>query len=393
MILTAIIFLVILSALVLIHELGHFLVAKKLNIKVEEFGFGLPPRIIGVKRGETIYSINWLPIGGFVKLFGEDDAGGGKVVTKSKELGSKSKKDIGRAFFARPVRQRAAVVIAGVVMNTLLAVAIFYVFMFLSGFHTELPLFGHHQFFGVTQSIKTDITVDSVEKMSPAELAGIPGGARVIAVNDKKVLDIEDFTTQIKKDAGEQVKISYIDPKSKKTTSKLVVPRVNPPKGQGALGVSLYGLSTAVLDYKTPVQKVFSGVIHPANLLVYNFEVIGQLAQAAIKEHNAAPLSEGVSGPVGIYSIVGAIVKIPDVRQRVIELLNLAGILSISLAFFNILPIPALDGGRLFFILIEGVTGKKVDPKYEGIAHSIGMAVLLILILLVTFKDIFQFIL
>jgi len=265
--------------------------------------------------------------------------------------------------------------------------------MFLSGFHTELPLFGHHQFFGVTQSIKTDITVDSVEKMSPAELAGIPGGARVIAVNDKKVLDIEDFTTQIKKDAGEQVKISYIDPKSKKTTSKLVVPRVNPPKGQGALGVSLYGLSTAVLDYKTPVQKVFSGVIHPANLLVYNFEVIGQLAQAAIKEHNAAPLSEGVSGPVGIYSIVGAIVKIPDVRQRVIELLNLAGILSISLAFFNILPIPALDGGRLFFILIEGVTGKKVDPKYEGIAHSIGMAVLLILILLVTFKDIFQFIL
>lgn len=392
MILTLLIFFIILSVLVLIHELGHFLVAKKLNIKVEEFGFGLPPRIFGVKRGETRYSINWLPIGGFVKLYGEDDAGAGSVKLKNKKEKVKTK-DLNRAFFARSVTQRAAVVVAGVVMNTLLAIIIFYAFMLLAGFRTELPLLSDHRFFGVNQTVRTEITIDGVEKNSPAALAGIPQGARVTAVNNQKVQDVEGFTALIKMNAGKEVAISYIDPKSQKDIVKTITPRVNPPKGQGALGVSLFGLRTAILNYETPFQKIFSGIIHPANLLVYNFEIIGQLAKAAIKEHNAAPLSEGVSGPVGIYSIVGTIVQIPDMKERVLELLNLAGILSISLAFFNILPIPALDGGRFFFILIEGILGKKINPKYEAAAHTVGMAVLLILILLVTFKDIFQFIL
>ncbi len=392
MILTIVIFLIILSALVLIHELGHFLVAKKLNIKVEEFGFGLPPRIFGVRRGETLYSINWLPIGGFVKLYGEDDAGAGSVKLKNKNEKVKTK-DLNRAFFARSVWQRAAVVVAGVVMNTFLAVILFYAFILLAGFRTELPLLSNHHFFGVNQSVRTEITIDAVEKNSPAAIAGIPQGARVTAINKQKVEGVEEFTSQIKKNAGKEVAISYIDPKSQKDIIKTITPRVNPPKGQGALGVSLFGLRTAVLTYETPIQKIFSGIIHPANLLVYNFEIIGQLAKAAIKEHNAAPLSEGVSGPVGIYSIVGTIVQIPDMKERILELLNLAGILSISLAFFNILPIPALDGGRFFFILIEGILGKKINPKYEAAAHTVGMAILLLLILLVTFKDIFQFLL
>jgi regulator of sigma E protease len=392
MIVTILIFLILLSALVLIHELGHFLVAKKLNIKVEEFGFGLPPRIVGIKRGETLYSINWLPIGGFVKMYGEDEAGSGKISSKTSGKTGKNP-DTKRAFFAKSVWQRAAVVVAGVVMNTLLAIIIFYVFIFISGFRTELPLLSDHHFFGVNQTVKTAITIDAVEKKSPAASAGIVPGARVTAVNNQKVEDVDAFTTQIKMNAGKDVRISYIDPKSQKDVVKTLVPRLNPPKGQGALGVSLFGMRTAVLTYQTPVQKIFSGVTHPANLLVYNFEIIGQLVKAAVKEHNAAPLSEGVSGPVGIYSIVGTIIKIPDMKERILELLNLAGILSISLAFFNILPIPALDGGRFFFILIEGIFGKKIDPKYEAAAHSIGMAVLLILILLVTFKDIFQFIL
>src|SRR5664280_1983127 len=123
MFVTVIIFLLILSLLVLIHELGHFVVAKLLNIKVEEFGFGFPPRAFGIKRGETLYSINWLPIGGFVKLYGEDEAGAGKPSFKVKS--SKLKvKDEGRAFYARPIWQRALVVVAGVFMNFVLAVAI-----------------------------------------------------------------------------------------------------------------------------------------------------------------------------------------------------------------------------------------------------------------------------
>jgi regulator of sigma E protease len=133
--LKALVFIVILSILVIIHELGHYLVAKKLGIKVEEFGFGFPPKVWGKKIGETLYTLNLLPIGGFVKLFGEDDAGGGRVgVSDNQQLTTKNNKDVKRAFFARPVWQRAAVVVAGVVMNIQLAAVIYYDFLGLSGF-------------------------------------------------------------------------------------------------------------------------------------------------------------------------------------------------------------------------------------------------------------------
>src|SRR3982751_6882881 len=134
MIISLLVFIAILSVLVVIHELGHFLVAKKLGIKVEEFGFGFPPKAFGIKRGETIYSINWLPIGGFVKLYGEDDAGSGKV-TLPKDSQKTVDKDKHRAFYSRSPWQRAAVVVAGVVMNLVLAMAIYYVFLLMSNFH------------------------------------------------------------------------------------------------------------------------------------------------------------------------------------------------------------------------------------------------------------------
>jgi len=123
---TIFVFLIILSVLVLIHEWGHYITAKKLGIKVEEFGFGFPPRIFGFRRGETLYSINIFPIGGFVKLYGEDEVGGGKISLSNKVSGKDEKEDIHRAFFARPAWQRAIVVVAGVVMNTIFALFIYY---------------------------------------------------------------------------------------------------------------------------------------------------------------------------------------------------------------------------------------------------------------------------
>ncbi len=405
MLVTLLVFFLVLSILVLIHELGHFLVAKKLNIKVEEFGFGFPPRVWGIRRGETLYSINLLPIGGFVKLFGEDDAGGGKVslpantkqqTAKGRTHTSKNKlpnMDLKRAFFARSVGQRAAVVLAGVIMNVLLAVIIFYLYLFVSGFKAELPLIGSHTFFGVTQTTKSDVFINGVAKNSPAEKAGIPAFALLKTVNGKEIKTVSEFTSVIKKDAGTEVTLRMVDSQTKKIITRKVTPRKDPPKGQGALGVSLFAADTAVLAYDTPVQKIFSGFIHPANLMVYNLDIFAKLARVAIEKKDAAPLSEGVAGPVGIYSVVGTIVQIPDIKERSLQLLNLAGLLSISLAFFNVLPIPALDGGRLFFIVIEAITRRKVNAKFETVVHSIGMAVLLLLIVLVTFKDVFQFIL
>ncbi len=392
MIVTLLVFLLILSVLVLIHEFGHYIVAKKLGIKVEEFGYGFPPRVWGKKIGETLYSINLLPIGGFVKLFGEDEAGGGRVDLSdpSEKIKGKDKK---RAFFARPVHQRAAVVTAGVVMNTLLAVVIYYAFLGLSNFKTELPLLGEHDFKGVNDTIRSDVYISSIEKGSPAEKAGVPEFVQVLKLNNEPIESTSEFSDIVKKQQGKEVTLVMRSPETQKVVTKKVTPRVNPGKNQGALGVGLFESRTAVLSYDSPIQKVFSGFIHPYNLMSYNFNLMAQLVKVSIQERNAAPIGEGVAGPVGIYSLVGTIVQIPDLKERVLQVLNLAGILSISLAVFNILPIPALDGGRLFFILIEGVTRKKVNPKFETLAHTIGMAVLLSLIVLVTFKDVFQFLL
>ncbi|EKD64574.1 MAG: hypothetical protein ACD_50C00343G0009 [uncultured bacterium] len=386
MLLTILVFLIILSILVLIHELGHFFVAKKLGIKVEEFGFGFPPRALSFKKGETVYSINWLPIGGFVKLYGEDEAGGGQV--KSSKLKVKSYDE--RAFFSRPPWQKALVVVAGVLMNTILAIVIFYTFLFISGFKTQMPihpLTPDHKFFGVNQKNVSDVVVGEVVENSPAEKAGMTPFVKIISVDRKETKSLENFIEIINSRKGEATEIVWQDLKTNETKRSTLVPRETPPKDEGALGVSLFSMSTAVLEYQTPLQKTFSGVTHPTNLLVYNFKIIGELARVSIERKTIEPVSQGVAGPVGIASVTSTILGIQDIKERVLQLLNLTGILSVSLAFFNILPIPALDGGRLFFILIEVVTRKKVNPNVEAMAHRIGLAILMILIVFVTFQD------
>lgn len=386
---TALVFLLVLSVLVLIHEAGHFFVAKKLGIKVEEFGFGLPltKALFSMKRGETKYSFYPALIGGFVKLYGEDEAGAGRIKVTEHKTNAKDKE---RAFFSRPAWQRLSVIVAGVVMNTILAVIIYYVFLGISGFRTELPLLGEHKFFAVNQQNKSEIIISEVSKNSPAEKKGVKPLTKILSVDGQKVNDIDFFINYIKEQKGEEVALELQDAKTGKKTTYAVTPRINPPKNEGALGISFFPIDTAVLRYDTPAQKLFSGFTHPANLMSYNFDVMGTLLRKSFENKTTEPISQGVSGPVGIYSVVGEIVNIPNFKERVLQLLNLTGLLSISLAFFNILPIPGLDGGRLFFIVIETVTRRKLNPKIEAYANALGMAVLIGLIILVTFKDIAQ---
>lgn len=385
MFLTIIVFLLILSVLVLIHEGGHFLIAKKFGIKVEEFGFGFPPQIVSRKIGETIYSVNWLPIGGFVKLYGEDEAGGGRVSNKELEVES-SDKD--RAFFAKSAAQRALVIFAGVAMNAILAAVIFYIFLGISGFKTDLPLLSDYKFFGVNQTNIQEVIISDVAKNSPAEKQGLKAPIRIAAVNGQKIKDSKGFVNIVNKNRGREIEIAWSGIQTQEIHKTKITPRLNPPKGEGALGVGLFSLSTAVLNYETPVQKIFSGIVHPINLMFYNLDVMGKLVKVSFEKKTTEPLSQGLSGPVGIASVTGSILEIKDLREKILGLLNLAGLLSISLAFFNVLPIPALDGGRLFFILIEAFTGKKVPQRIESLVHTIGMMILLALMALVTFKDI-----
>lgn len=374
MILTIIIFIITLLILVVSHEFGHFIVAKKFGIKVLEFGFGLPPKIWGKKIGETLVTLNWLPIGGFVKLLGEDE-------TDKKVLGNP------RSFAAKPVGQRMAVVTAGVIMNFFLAILIFWVVLAASGFSQQIPLLVPYKFFGVDQTNQLIIVVGAVSSDSPAEKSGIKSGEIIAEINNLPLKDGGQLIDLTKKLAGERVILTLSNEQNQRRQVE-IIPRVNPPEGQGPLGISLGAFEVANLNYATFPQKLFSGMTHTYNLASYSFVVLGKFIGMAIQTQNLASVSGTVSGPVGITNLAGEILS---VKSPLVPYLNFVALLSLNLAMINILPFPALDGGRLFFLMIEATTRKKIKPEIERWIHSVGMAILLALIILVTYSDIKKF--
>lgn len=359
MLLTIITFVLVLSVLVLIHELGHYLTAKKLGVKVEEFGFGFPPRIFGKKIGETIYSINLLPIGGFVKLYGEDEAGGGKVGTLDEKAFKGKERQ--KAFFARPVWQRALIVFAGVFMNFLLATVILSYLVAVQG---------------VPQPGK-DIVIAAVAKNSPAEKAGLKEGDIMLSLNGQKIVSAEQVILYTKGHLGQEITLIVKTPQNKEQTIN-VTPRVHYPAGEGAMGVAI---SPNVTVKKYPWYAAPWAGLKEA---IYQTGAILQgLGQLVVQLTVNRQIPQSLAGPVGIAQLTGQFVQI-----GFNAVLGLVALLSLNLAILNVLPIPALDGGRLFFILLEGVIGRKVDPRIEGYVHAAGMAFLFALIIFITFHDI-----
>lgn len=369
MVFSVLIFILTLLGLVLIHELGHFLVAKKFGIKVLEFGFGIPPRAWGKKFGETLVSINWLPFGGFVRLLGEDETH--SVVTA-------------RDFRAKPVRERIAVVFAGVLMNLALAWLIFYITLAVNGFKVAFPLLLDHQFAGAKQLNETSIFISGVAKGSPADLAGINKGMEIVSLNEQTITTSQDLVNKIKDSNGAQISLILKDEKGNLDTLK-VTPRKDPPEGQGALGVELAGVTMANLHYQG-AAKIFAGPIHSWNIVIYSGRILGYLTSQSLRTKSLGPVSQSLSGPVGVSTIVNDILT--SAQNPVLAYLDFIAILSLNLAVFNVLPIPALDGGRLFFLTFEAVTRRKVHANFEKWVHTIGLALLLTLMLLVTFSDI-----
>lgn len=345
-----------LSVLVLIHELGHFLVAKKFGIKVEEFGFGFPPRVFGKKIGETLYSINALPIGGFVKLYGEDEAGAGRLKFTSK----KKDKDIDRAFFAKPIYARILVVVAGVVMNFILAVVI----------ATYL-----YTFQGIPQA-SDKVLVSQVLKGSPAEIAGLRSGDLVEKIENEKIISTNQLVQVTKKHLGQEVEI--LIERGGKEQVIVVAPRKNYPSGQGPMGVAVeQQINYQKYQFPQSIGYATKQAFSDSGKVVVGF--VGVVKDIFGKHEVPA----GVAGPIGMAQLTGEFVKIGPAA-----VLSLAYMLTLSLAVLNILPIPALDGGRLFFILIEAVTRRKVNPKFEAIAHMVGIVLLLSFLALVSFQDV-----
>ena len=221
--LTIIIFLLILSVLVLIHEFGHFIMAKKAGIGVEEFGIGLPPRIWGKKVKGTIYSVNWLPFGGFVRLVGEDP--------------QDARRDQKDSFYVKSLGQRTMVVVAGVVSNLLLAIVIFYIVVFALGFKVSLPLLFEHKFKFVNES--RQVIVADVSASSIAQNAGIKIGDSIIQVGDEKISSIEDLQKIIRSSENKKLMLVLENPVNNKTRSVEVTPAYNSELKAPALGVGL----------------------------------------------------------------------------------------------------------------------------------------------------------
>ena len=371
MILNLLIFIATLLVLVVIHELGHFIAARKFNIKVEEFGFGIPPRVFGKKFGETLFSLNLLPLGGFVKLLGED------------EVDKKILEDH-RSFAAQQVSKRIIVVIAGVMMNLILAWILFYIFLAGKGFRIELPMIIEHQFIGASQINEVVILIGSVAENSPAKESGLKAGERIVAVNNKLLDSASEFSAQVKSLSGQEIELAVTTPDKNNARNIKVIPRKDPPPGQGSLGISLGEIKTAVIEYQTFEQKLFSGITYSINFTQLTFKGLGRTI-SDLSNKNFERASQTVSGPIGLAIITNDILKIGDILQY----LHFMGLISLTLAIFNFLPIPALDGGRLLFFYIEAIFGKRaVRPELETQIHYVGFMILMGLMVLVFYSDI-----
>lgn len=374
MLLTIVVFIITLLILVISHEFGHFLAARKFGVKVLEFGFGLPPRVFGKKWGETLVSLNWLPIGGFVKLLGEDE-------TDKKVLADK------RSFAVQPVLSRILIVAAGVTINLALAVILFYIVLSFQGFKEKVPLLVPYQFAGVNQTDEAAVFVGRVAAGSPAAASGLKEGDEIIFFNSTPIDTVSQFIDLTKGQAGKRVVLILADENDRQRTVD-IVPRVKPPAGQGPLGVELMELKIANLDYATLDQKATSGFSRSYNFTVYSFKILGHLIARAWESRNFQPVSQSVSGPVGLTRITSTVLQS---ESPVLPYLNFLALLSLNLAIINILPVPALDGGRIFFLLIEVVFKRKVRAEVERLIHTVGMALLIALIVLITLSDIKKF--
>ena len=381
-----ILFILILSFLVLIHEFGHFIVAKKCGIKVEEFAIGFPPRLFAVKRGETTYTINVFPLGGFVRLFGEE------YQEMGAESGKQKDKSFSRAFVFKKPYQKALVVAAGVCMNLLFGVVILYGIIAFNGFKSDpLPLlFPHHFTFGTQEG---RIIATNLSKGSPAEKAGIkpediissysigPENTIIHLTSASQLIDM------IKKSPGKEILLETINLKDGVIKTVPIVPQYNTELKRAIIGVSL--IDGVVISYEKPLDKALSGFMHSYNLLEYNFSAIGSLIGMAVKEKSAALVSGAVAGPVGIYGVVNDMVNTSG-AQIVKNVLNLMALLSLSLGVMNMLPFPALDGGRMVFIMYEWISGKQVNKRVENITNVGGFVFLMGLAVLVSINDIMR---
>lgn len=366
---TLIIFIIILGILVLVHELGHFILAKKAGVEVEEFGFGYPPRALSLgRKWGTLFSINWIPFGGFVKILGENyEEGLGMLSSENFPWGRKRFVEVSKKW-------QAAILSAGVTFNIIFAWLLFSV-SFLIG----VPAPVENSFGGVVKN--PNLTIVELLPEAPAQKAGLKTGDRIKEISDNngnkiENLDSEKVSNFINNSNGEI--LIGVDRGDEMLQFK-VTPETGLIEDKKIIGINMEMVGTLSL----PLHRAFiEGAKTTVNISYLTVEGLFNLVKESIK--GKADVSQ-ISGPVGIVGLVG-----DASRLGFAYLLTFTALISINLAIINLVPFPALDGGRLLFVIVEGITKRPINPRFAQITNTVGFALLITLMLFVTYRDILK---
>ncbi len=343
----AILFVIVgISVLILIHEAGHFWAAKKAGLLVEEFGFGFPPRLFKKKIGETTYSFNLLPFGGYVRIYGEQEVIG--------ELGDRARPgvDPSRSFAKQSVWRRIVIIGAGVAMNFILGW-----FLLSAIFMLGAP---------------KELVVAQVLENSPAAVSGLKQGDVVVGYEEA-----ESFISYINENLGQS--ISFEVKRGDEILPVLSTPRQNPKPDEGALGVALVDSGFEGLGFFSALKQ---GFIQSIEIMAQIIKLFGKLIGDLFTK---GKVLDDVVGPVGVFSVAHQAGE-----RGFIYLLQLIALISLNLAALNALPFPALDGGRALFVLIEKIKGSPIAPKRELAWNATGIVFLLLLMIVITTRDIIR---
>ena len=339
-------FIIILTPVVLIHELGHFIAAKLSKIRVEEFGFGLPPRALKLaEKGGTIYSLNWIPLGGFVRPAGEDDP------------------SVPGGFASASKRARLFVLVAGAGANFLAAIVIFWIALVLG---------------------PPAIAIDQVHEGSPALDSGLMEDDVILEANGVRTDSSGGLLEVVQENAGTAINLLIL-----RDGEELMISLVPRRPGEfdatndGPIGVSLKAATNGARISRDPGEAAVDSLgFMWQNISLYG-RLPGMLLSGEITPEEARPVSV-----VGISQIAGMAAESSATSRNLYPILTMAAFINIALGLTNLLPIPALDGGRIMFVLVEAVRGRRVEPERESMVHIIGMLVLLGLMALMIFQDI-----
>jgi regulator of sigma E protease len=367
-------FIVVIGVLVVVHEFGHLIAAKLVGVRVEEFAVGFGKQIVAKNFRGTIYRINLIPLGGYVKLEGEDGTG------------SSGPTD----YRNKPIWAKAIILFAGIIMNLFLAVGLFAGYLFIKDYTVELPKVTEYQFQGV-ESVETRLILSIDEILTGSNALGVlNSGDIIVSANDKEISSSEAFTQLLEENQGKSIKfgvvatssfISVLQPPEKEVTIEL---SYLTEENDTILGAMYYEIPVYILRYPKSIQ---SSISHTVNTLGYQVKAFSDMVSKAIAESNPSYVAEAVGGVVAVGGVINSFVAV----NAFTELINLTAVVSLSLAMINLLPISLLDGGQFVLEVVQSARRRNFREETIAILNWLGLGFVLLLTVAVTVKDIWQY--